>query len=354
VPISEGHVNRNDMLFHILWSDPADNDKVVDVHANYERGESGHCIKFPSDLVAQFCAYNQLDLVLRSHECVMAGYQLFAKGQLCTVFSAANYMGKYPNSGACIVIGTTLECTVKVMKLKKTRPAVVAAAPAVAVVHMSFAKWMKLVVEKQMSREEVIRQANLFARSDVGSEALVARGILALLSDEVIMTTAMPAPTKRAIFVVQPDEASSVLRERLIMLFSLLKDRPPDAPSVGVLLMGPYCQEMAQQVTQQCQKSVPVQCIELKAFCKDCVANAVLSVRDFLVKRAEGFELTVVGSDFHFERLKVAYEFVFGRVQVFKTVTSDRFAFEARVRLENEAYQEETLIRVGKARSRAS
>jgi hypothetical protein len=80
----------------------------------------------------------------------------------------------------------------------------------------------------------------------------------------------------------------------------------------------------------------------------------VLSVRDFLVKRAEGFELTVIASDFHFERLKVAYEFVFGRVQVVRTTTNDRFAFEARVQLENEAYQEETLIRVGKERSRAS
>lgn len=46
------------------------------------------------DRVNAFCERNGIDLILRGHECVLDGFERFAKGKLITVFSATNYCGK--------------------------------------------------------------------------------------------------------------------------------------------------------------------------------------------------------------------------------------------------------------------
>ena len=46
------------------------------------------------DRVTEFCKKNKLQLIIRAHECVMAGFERFAQGQLITLFSATNYCGK--------------------------------------------------------------------------------------------------------------------------------------------------------------------------------------------------------------------------------------------------------------------
>lgn len=47
------------------------------------------------DRVTDFCKRNDLDIIIRAHECVMDGFERFAQGQLITVFSATNYCGKF-------------------------------------------------------------------------------------------------------------------------------------------------------------------------------------------------------------------------------------------------------------------
>ena len=51
----------------------------------------------------EFCNNNDLQLIIRAHECVMDGFERFAQGHLITLFSATNYCGKDP-SLACIVV----------------------------------------------------------------------------------------------------------------------------------------------------------------------------------------------------------------------------------------------------------
>lgn len=45
------------------------------------------------DRVMEFCNNNDLQLIIRAHECVMDGFERFAQGHLITLFSATNYCG---------------------------------------------------------------------------------------------------------------------------------------------------------------------------------------------------------------------------------------------------------------------
>ncbi len=51
------------------------------------------CVLQP-DRVMEFCKNNDLQLIVRAHECVMDGFERFAQGHLITLFSATNYCGK--------------------------------------------------------------------------------------------------------------------------------------------------------------------------------------------------------------------------------------------------------------------
>ena len=75
----------------ILWSDPSANDTVLGVAPNLVRG--GATLTYGPDRVRRFCIKNEIDLLIRAHECVGDGYQWFAGGRCVTVFSAANYCG---------------------------------------------------------------------------------------------------------------------------------------------------------------------------------------------------------------------------------------------------------------------
>jgi hypothetical protein len=60
------------------------------------------------DRVMDFCKNNDLQLIIRAHECVMDGFERFAQGHLITLFSATNYCGTANNAGAILVLGRDL------------------------------------------------------------------------------------------------------------------------------------------------------------------------------------------------------------------------------------------------------
>jgi len=49
----------------------------------------------------EFCKNNDLQLIVRAHECVMDGFERFAQGHLITLFSATNYCGKDTGCRVC-------------------------------------------------------------------------------------------------------------------------------------------------------------------------------------------------------------------------------------------------------------
>jgi protein phosphatase len=100
------------LVMHLLWADPADSDASAEYEANPMRGDG--IPKFPSGAVKAFCEANNIDCIIRAHQPVMGGFELFADGQLITVFSATNYCGREHNAGGMLEVNTDLEITAKV------------------------------------------------------------------------------------------------------------------------------------------------------------------------------------------------------------------------------------------------
>lgn len=93
------------ILMDVLWSDPTESDKVEGLRPN-ARGPG--LVTFGPDRVRKFCEDNDLQMIIRAHECVMDGFERFAQGLLITVFSATNYCGTANNAGAILVLGRDL------------------------------------------------------------------------------------------------------------------------------------------------------------------------------------------------------------------------------------------------------
>ncbi|KAJ7981246.1 Serine/threonine-protein phosphatase [Quillaja saponaria] len=93
------------VLMDLLWSDPMENDSVEGLRPN-ARGPG--LVTFGPDRVMEFCNNNDLQLIVRAHECVMDGFERFAQGHLITLFSATNYCGTANNAGAILVLGRDL------------------------------------------------------------------------------------------------------------------------------------------------------------------------------------------------------------------------------------------------------
>ncbi|KAG5119936.1 hypothetical protein JHK82_034356 [Glycine max] len=88
-----------------IASDPTENDSVEGLRPN-ARGPG--LVTFGPDRVMEFCNNNDLQLIVRAHECVMDGFERFAQGHLITLFSATNYCGTANNAGAILVLGRDL------------------------------------------------------------------------------------------------------------------------------------------------------------------------------------------------------------------------------------------------------
>mmetsp|Transcript_1433 Transcript_1433/g.2323 ORF Transcript_1433/g.2323 Transcript_1433/m.2323 type:complete len:229 (+) Transcript_1433:300-986(+) len=74
-----------------LWSDPSDSDAEMarGVHGN-PRGED--VATFGPDITQLFCARENIDLIVRSHQYVPEGYKVMHSGHLITLFSARDYL----------------------------------------------------------------------------------------------------------------------------------------------------------------------------------------------------------------------------------------------------------------------
>ena len=93
----------------ILWSDPTESD-TEGAHPSAR----GHGIsKYDKQQVLKFCENNNIELIIRSHQCVPRGYEFFSGGHLITVFSAGNYCGNNDNDGALLTISTNLTIRAK-------------------------------------------------------------------------------------------------------------------------------------------------------------------------------------------------------------------------------------------------
>jgi serine/threonine-protein phosphatase 5 len=95
-------LNRNQdipeegVMCDMLWADP----QKQQGRAPNKRGVS---FSFGPDVTKRFLDNNGLNLLVRSHEVKMDGYEVEADGRLVTIFSAANYCDSVGNKGAYII-----------------------------------------------------------------------------------------------------------------------------------------------------------------------------------------------------------------------------------------------------------
>jgi hypothetical protein len=258
----------------------------------------------------------RIDLVLRSHQCVKAGYELFAGGKLCTVFSAVNYCGYKNNNAACIVIGSSLECTVKVMI---PRPSVAAGGS------NNFIDLLTCIGNKQLSRHQILERAKVLTKSSLGNEAIVGRAIMALF----LSYSSLSPGTVKTCVVIQPDDNGFVMTERFKVLQSIFFHHGGDL----FILLGSFSKDVADQLIKLGVLPTSIAVLELKANTGSPVVDGILSVRE-CVANIGAHELFVVTSDFNTDSIKMAYDCVFGRVRVVQTQTMDLGFYQYRKALD--------------------
>jgi len=88
-----------------MWCDPAEDDSKSGFTPS-PRGDGIYL--FGADVVATFCRANDLDVIVRGHQVVQDGWELFAGGRVWTVFSATNYCGRFQNAGAMLQVDAEL------------------------------------------------------------------------------------------------------------------------------------------------------------------------------------------------------------------------------------------------------
>ncbi|KAE9362136.1 hypothetical protein PF008_g347 [Phytophthora fragariae] len=95
--------NFEDKIFEdMLWSDP----RPIQTRQPSERGAG---VEFGVNVTNNFCLVNKIALIIRSHECVVEGFEILHGGRLITLFSASRYCGTQMNKGAFLTLGPDLQ-----------------------------------------------------------------------------------------------------------------------------------------------------------------------------------------------------------------------------------------------------
>jgi len=74
---------------------------------------------FGEDAIVDKCAELDLDMIVRAHQVVHDGFEIFAKGKCITLFSAPDYADQYDNHGAILFVDANLKCKIRKMPSRK-------------------------------------------------------------------------------------------------------------------------------------------------------------------------------------------------------------------------------------------
>jgi len=103
-------VPHRGIMCDLLWADP---EQCLEGWQPSDRGVS---YVFGPNVVKDFVAKHDLELICRAHQVMEDGYEFFADRRLVTVFSAPNYCGEFDNLGAFMVVAEDLRCRFEILK----------------------------------------------------------------------------------------------------------------------------------------------------------------------------------------------------------------------------------------------
>ena len=91
----------NSIIDSILWSDPAPDPRIT----LYSPSSRGSGFYFGEKALCDFLNSNNVDIIIRGHECISDGISSLFQYHLITVFSASNYCGLVGNKAGTIYCG---------------------------------------------------------------------------------------------------------------------------------------------------------------------------------------------------------------------------------------------------------
>lgn len=104
------------IIADLTWSDP--NPEI----SGYQDSPRGAAHLFGEDALKSFCRQLDIDLVVRAHQVIPAGYEFFGDRHLVTIFSAPFYQRQTPmNSASVLHVSKDLECSFSIMRPEKKK-----------------------------------------------------------------------------------------------------------------------------------------------------------------------------------------------------------------------------------------
>lgn len=98
LPLPIPNYFNNTMISDLVWSDP------VDTVRGFQLNHRGSGQIFGPDVVETFLRYNKLKIMIRGHQCTLAGFKQFANFMGITVFSSSNYCSSICNKCGVVAI----------------------------------------------------------------------------------------------------------------------------------------------------------------------------------------------------------------------------------------------------------
>ncbi len=107
-------ISDSQAALDILWSVPAanfnvDEYKSTNVTTQYRKRT------FDENQILEFFKNNKIDLIIRSHDTIEAGFEKVYENKIVSIFSATNYCNFYKNDGGIIFIKKNLEIQPKII-----------------------------------------------------------------------------------------------------------------------------------------------------------------------------------------------------------------------------------------------
>ena len=108
-PIKVSQNPENLIQLHILdllYSEfDEEEQNLYSINESRDKNRKGCFVKYGKKILDDFCEKNNIDLIIASHKFVKEGFCTYNNDKLLNIYSCTNYMDKYQNVGAMIIIG---------------------------------------------------------------------------------------------------------------------------------------------------------------------------------------------------------------------------------------------------------